>query len=208
MKKKVQLSLSKHWSYNIYNDPKRLAFVLSRYDFAASSCCQNSSIIEFGCSEGIGLSILKENAISYLGVDFDNDAISIAKQNWSDSKCHFKCEDFLGKKYGNFDTAISLDVIEHIEVEFENLYFKTLCKNLNKDGRCIVGTPNKSSESYASEASKAGHVNVYTYDRLKKAILKHFECVLMFGINDEVVHTGFPEMCHYLIGIGCSKKLK
>jgi len=201
-----QISLAKHWSFNILNDPKRLAFVLSRYKFAGKIGCANRSVIELGCSEGLGGVILAEKASSYCGVDYDDDAVSVAKTNWTGPKYSFIQDDFLGKSYGTFQTAVSLDVIEHIELEYEDLFFQTLSDNLVSNGRCIVGTPNKTSEVYASEPSKAGHVNVYTYDRLKAATQRYFKNVFMFGINDEIVHTGFHAMCHYIVAVGCTKK--
>jgi hypothetical protein len=50
--------------------------------------------------------------------------------------------------------------------------------------------------------SKAGHVNLFEGPRLAAAMKRVFNSVLMFGLNDEVVHTGFFPMCHYLMAIG------
>jgi hypothetical protein len=33
---------------------------------------------------------------------------------------------------------------------------------------------------------------------------KYFHNVFMFSMNDEVVHTGYHKMAHYLVAIGCS----
>ena len=35
---------------------------------------------------------------------------------------------------------------------------------------------------------------------------KYFHHVFLFGANDEVVHTGFLPMAHYLIAVGCRKR--
>ena len=37
-------------------------------------------------------------------------------------------------------------------------------------------------------------------------MLKYFENVFLFSMNDEVVHTGFSPMAHYLFVICCQKK--
>ena len=198
--------LGRHWSYNLHNDPKRLAFVLSRYKFSAKMACKNKHVIELGCSEGIGAPILSEFAISYTGVDLDGPAISTAKVNFSDKKCNFIEDDFLGKTYGVFDSIISLDVIEHIKPEYEKLFFDAVSANLGEDGVCVVGTPNITSDQYASEASKLGHVNLYSGERLIEAMETVFNNVFIFGMNDEVVHTGFNPMAHFLIAVGCYKK--
>ncbi len=204
-----QIKLGQHWSFNLYNDPKRLSFVLSRYKFAAKMVSQNKSILELGCSEGIGTPILSEFTLNYTGVDMDRDAIKTAKQNWSSNdKIHFIEDDFLGKSYGTFDAVISLDVVEHIESTSEQLFFDTIYDNMGEDGIGIVGTPNATSSAYASPASKLGHVNLFDAERLRKAMCRLFHNVFIFGMNDEIVHTGFSPMAHHLICIGCYKKSK
>jgi hypothetical protein len=35
---------------------------------------------------------------------------------------------------------------------------------------------------------------------------EHFENVFVFSMNDEVVHTGFTPMAHYLLAIGAGRK--
>jgi 2-polyprenyl-3-methyl-5-hydroxy-6-metoxy-1,4-benzoquinol methylase len=196
----------RHWSYNLLGDPKRLAFVLARYKFAARMAAANHSVLELGCSEGIGAPIVMETAKCYTGVDLDEPAIVTAKQNWPDERCKFLAADFLGKKYGKFDAIISLDVIEHIHPDEEKLFFDTIYDNMADDGICVVGTPNITSAAYASPASQRGHINLYAADRLAESMGKVFHNVLRFGMNDEVAHTGYHAMTHYLIHVGCYKR--
>lgn len=202
-----RIELGQHWSYNILDDPKRLAFVLSRYAFAARMAAKNRNVLELGCSEGLGGIILAEYATHYTGVDSDSEAIEAAKRNWNDPKFTFIEDDFLGKQYGQFDSVISLDVIEHIEAQYETVFLKTLCNNLRPDGLCVIGTPNVTASAYASAVSRTNHVNLYDARRLVSVLEQHFRKVLFFGMNDEVVHTGFPPMAHYLMAIGCVKKI-
>jgi hypothetical protein len=200
------ITLGTHWSYNLRNDPKRLAFVLSRYKFSAKMSIKGASILELGCSEGIGVPILSESAKAYTGVDSDKEAIDSAITNWSAENINFISDDFLDKKYGIFDTVVCLDVIEHIVKEYEHLFFKTVFDNVHEDGIAIIGTPNITSSPYASSASQSGHVNLFDNNQLQIAMNSVFSTVLMFGGNDEVVHTGFAPMNHYLIALGCGKK--
>jgi 2-polyprenyl-3-methyl-5-hydroxy-6-metoxy-1,4-benzoquinol methylase len=201
-----QIELGQHWSYNLLNDPKRLAFVLSRYKFVAKMGAKDKKVLELGCSEGIGTPILSEFAQQYTGVDMDKDAIESARRNWTDSKVVFIEDDFLNKSYGGFDTVVSLDVIEHIMQDSEYLFWDTIYNNLGRDGIGIVGTPNITSTPYASQASRLGHVNMFTHERLKECMEKFFHNVFVLGMNDEIVHTGFMPMAHYLIAVGCNKK--
>jgi len=200
------IELGSHWSYNLWNDPKRLAFVLSRYKFAAKMGCKQRTVLELGCSEGIGSPILGEFAKQYTGVDMDQEAIVSAKKNFGEDKFTFIEDDFLGNTYGTFETVISLDVVEHIQPDSESRFFETIVKNLGSDGIGIVGTPNITSVPYASPASQAGHVNMFSAQRLKSTMEHYFHNVFIFGINDEIVHTGFAAMAHYLICLGCYLK--
>lgn len=199
-------NLGRHWSYNLRNDPKRLAFVLARYKFAGRMAGTGRRVLELGSSEGIGCPMLAAAARCYLGVDLDEPAIATARANWEGPTRRFVADDFLGKHYGTFDVVVSLDVIEHIHVEYEELFFDTVYRNLDDDGVCIIGTPNVSSVAYASPASQRGHVNMYDADRLAGALGRVFHTVLRFGLNDEVAHTGFSPMAHYLVQVGCYKR--
>ena len=198
-----RLTLGTHWSFNLRNDPKRLSFVLSRYKFAAKIISKRR-VLELGCSEGIGTPILAEFATEYVGVDSDEQAIAAANQNFSSERCSFISDDFLDQSFGQFDAVVSLDVCEHIMPEMEDSYFDTIAANLVTEGVAVIGTPNETSDVYASPMSKAGHVNLFDHGRMRRALGRIFHNVLMFGFNDEVAHTGFEPMCHYLIGVGCN----
>ncbi len=195
-----------HWSYNFRNDPKRLAFVLSRYKFAAKMGGNGRSVLELGCGEGIGATILAEQATSYTGVDLDLEAIETAQRNFKNPHFTFIYDDFMGKKIGEFQTVVSLDVCEHIYPEHEETYFQTIFTNLSKEGIAIVGTPNISAAPYASDASQIGHVNLFSQERLKQRLEKYFHQVFPFGMNDEILHTGYSKMAHYIFCVGCNKK--
>lgn len=215
------ITLGNHWSFNLRQDPKRFAFVLSRYKFAAKMAAPpgikpgispgpgimpSRSVIELGCSEGIGTPILAEGASRYHGVDMDGPAIADAQRNWATDTRTFERDDFLGKTYGRFDGAVSLDVCEHIQPTSEDRYFDTVAANLTDAGIAVVGTPNATSDEYASPMSKAGHVNLFTGGRLTEAMRRVFRNVFLFGLNDEVVHTGFTPMCHYLMAVGMNPR--
>jgi 2-polyprenyl-3-methyl-5-hydroxy-6-metoxy-1,4-benzoquinol methylase len=201
-----QVTLGQHWSFNILNDPKRLGFVLARYKFAAQMTGPGKKILELGCSEGLGGLILAENAQSYTGIDLDEEAVSVARRNLTGSKYAFHAGNFLGVRLGTFDSVISVDVIEHIEQPREHEFFETCYHSLGEDGLCIIGTPNITASAWASAASQAGHVNLFDGKRLRNTLLRYFHNVFLFGLNDEVVHTGFIAMAHFLMAVGVYKR--
>ena len=71
----------------------------------------------------------------------------------------------------------------------------------------ILGMPSLESQQYASPQSKAGHVNCKSGEDLKKLLVHYFDNVFLFSMNDEVVHTGYTPMAHYLLVLCCSKRL-
>jgi len=76
-----------------------------------------------------------------------------------------------------------------------------LAGSLTARGVAVIGTPNASADIHASENSKIGHVNLKQGEQLRTLCLQHFHNVFMFGMNDEVVHTGFLPMAHYLMAL-------
>jgi 2-polyprenyl-3-methyl-5-hydroxy-6-metoxy-1,4-benzoquinol methylase len=200
------VELGQHWSYNLYNDPKRLAFVLSRYKFVARLATRSKRVLELGCSEGLGALLLGESADAYTGIDLDAEAIATARRNLPGEKFNFVEGNFLGRQLGRFDTVVSLDVVEHIEKDIEQQFFEACYHNLGEDGVCVVGTPNVTAAPYASRASQLGHVNLFDGERLRTTLQKYFHNVFLFGLNDEVLHTGFTPMAHYLMALGVYKR--
>ena len=188
--------------------PRHLLFVFSRYKFAARllPVGRQVDVLELGCGEGVGTLLLAEQGHRVLGVDFDDAAIGYAQEHLVKQDLAFWSTDFLGKSFGQFKAVVSLDVIEHIPVELEDDYFRTVTANLTADGIAVIGTPNETASPYASPQSQAGHVNLYTAERLVAAASRYFENVFVFGMNDEVVHTGFYPMCHYLFVLCVGKR--
>lgn len=202
----MSVVLGPHWSFNYRNDPKRLNFVLARYRFVSEFIREGNRVLELGCSDGIGVELLSSKASYYLGIDLDKPALDHSYEYLSSERREFKFDDFMDKEYGVFDVVTSLDVIEHVHQEYEETYFRTAVKNLSKDGVFVVGTPNITSSPFASPQSEAGHVNLYSQSRLIESCERFFETVIPFGMNDEVVHTGYGNMSHYLLCVCAGRK--
>jgi 2-polyprenyl-3-methyl-5-hydroxy-6-metoxy-1,4-benzoquinol methylase len=109
--------------------------------------------------------------------------------------------DILTTDPGRFDAVVTLDVIEHIFQDNEDAFVARLASVLEPHGVLIIGTPNITSDQYANEHSRRGHVNLFSADRLRDLGLKHFNNVFMFSANDEMVHTGFSPLAHYLLAL-------
>jgi 2-polyprenyl-3-methyl-5-hydroxy-6-metoxy-1,4-benzoquinol methylase len=189
-------------------DPKRLGIVLSRYKFVGKMLQSKSHVLEVGCGDAFASRIVAQFCESLTVLDFDQIFIDdINNRKNSRWKMNAICADFIKNKSGEeYDGVYALDVIEHINASEEDLFFSQASKSLKSDGIAVFGTPSLESQVYASIQSKEGHVNCKTQEDWKNSLRKHFANVLCFSMNDEVLHTGFGAMSHYLLFV-CIGKL-
>jgi hypothetical protein len=99
------------------------------------------------------------------------------------------------------DGVYCLDLLEHVRRAREQTLLANLRQSLRPSGALIVGTPSLESQAFASPQSRAGHVNCKSGPALARLLRGHFSNVFLFSMNDEVVHTGFAPMAHYLLAI-------
>ncbi|MBF0595743.1 MAG: class I SAM-dependent methyltransferase [Candidatus Omnitrophica bacterium] len=191
----------------IIKDTKHFLFTLARYKFAAKMLVRSSHIIEVGCGEGLGiLSFLSETKAKVTGLDFDAPQIAYDNKNiipHAKGRATFACHDFVNGPYKGVkgDGLVCLDVIEHIHAREQDKFLTNTCATLKQGGVAIFGTPNQDAQQYASARSKVGHINLFDADRLEKTLGGYFSHVFMFSMNDEMVHTGYKRMAHYLMAL-------
>lgn len=205
---KKEVVLPSYLAGEIQDDFKWFMISLARYKFAGKMLEGKKRILEIGCNYGFKTMMLSQFVQEIVGVDFDEEAIKFAQDNYETSARKYVYADVLGLKKQEqlFDGVICLDVIEHIESEKEHIFMENILNNISEYGVCIIGTPNITAAKYQSEASKIGHINLYSYERLKGLMDMYFHHVFMFSMNDEVVHTGFGPMAHYIFAVGVDKK--
>lgn len=206
MNNKEEITLGRHLAYWFEKTPRRALYYSSYYKFAAKLIGNNKRVLDVGSCEGLGTWILAAECGYAKGVDLDEEAILIAQQNWKDDRITFVCADFLDLQPEPWNAVVSFDVVEHILPDNTEAFFHKLADILEHDGIAIIGTPNLEAQQYASEVSKAGHVNVFSYERLEETMQTYFKHVFMFCANDEVIHTGYSKLAHYLIALGCKKR--
>jgi len=192
---------------DLLTDTKHFSFVLSRYKFASKMLKDCNHIIEIGCGEGIGaLMLLNETNAKITAIDFDASQIQYAQNNilpHSNERVAFICQDLILAPYKRkkADGAACLDLIEHLHPEEEKKFFENYVSMLKDEAISIIGTPNKFAEQYGSKRSKEGHINLFTPERLKVTLDDYFTHTFLFSMNDEMVHTGYDKMAHYLIAL-------
>lgn len=201
---KLGLMVNESWN----QDPRRTLFTLARYKFVAKMLDGCAKVLEVGCADAFGTRLVQQTVEEVTAVDFDPIFIEDVR-NRMDPAWALKCfqHDLLQCPVpGTFNAIYSLDVLEHIEPKMEDIFIANMLESLDVNGIMIVGMPSIESQSYASPQSKAGHVNCKSGNDLKVSLQRYFNNVFIFSMNDEVVHTGFYPMAHYLIALCCGKK--
>ena len=195
-------------SFGWDNDPKRLTFVLSRYKFVSKMLSGENNVLELGCCDGWASRIVKQNVKNLDCTDFDPVFIKHAKQNMSKKfNINFFVHDMVkSRTKKKYDGIYAIDVFEHIKKINENKFLKNIVKSLNNNGVLILGIPSLESQKYVKNYKKKGHVNCKNGNIFKKILKKYFNNVFLFSMNDEVLHTGFEQMSHYLFVICTNKK--
>ena len=191
-----------------HEDPRRLTFILARYKFVSKMLSGWSNVAEVGCGDAFGTRVVQQEVDKVTVYDFDpifiEDIERRADPRWPiEAELHDVLDGPLPARH---NAIYSLDVIEHIPVDQEHLFLRHLRDSLSEEGVLIIGTPSLESQAYASPQSKIGHVNCKSGRTLKALLEQYFHTVFLFSMNDEVVHTGFYPMAHYLFALCCRPK--
>lgn len=190
----AQVSLGPIYSDSWLRDPKHLVFALSRYKFVSKMLSGCTYVAEVGAGDGWATSIVERETglIDCYDLSPLRDGIK-------------RYDVMAGKLPHSYDAIYALDVFEH--VKSGEIFFRNLTESLSDHGKLVVGAPSLEGQTYASEPSRKLHINCMTGDAMKALALRFFRHVFLFGQNDEVVHCGFPQMCHYLFVV-CAEPIR
>ena len=203
---KVDIGLMANHAYSEH--PKHLLFTLSRYKFVSKMLKDSKNVLEIGCADAFGSALVLNEVERLTCCDIDTTFINHAKRTHHyKEQISFVQNDFVAQPLTEtFDGIFLMDVLEHISPNNEHKFLTNIIDNLADHGVAILGIPSLESQVFASEISRQGHVNCKNAEELKRFLLKFFRNVFIFSMNDEVVHTGFYPLAHYLIALCCSPR--
>ena len=183
-------------------DPRSLLFRLSRYKAVAKILEGCDSVLEIGCGDGFASPIVRQHVKKLTISDVDplfvkmardftegNFDIEVVKINWTKERGL--------EPFASFKAIYCLDVMEHILPDEESIFLESVTKFLEKDGVFVAGIPSIESQAFTTPENALGHVNCKTTTEYTKVLKSFFGTVIVFGMNDEVLHTGFSKMRSY-----------
>ncbi len=186
-------------SYRWANDLRTVLFMMARYKFVSKMLAGYQNVLEVGCADAFGSRIVRQTVGKLTALDIDGQMIGDAKKRTSPKwDILYIMGDMNAFHDERYDALYCLDVLEHV-LPIEEGPFLAMAAKLAPV--CIIGMPSLESQVYASKLSRENHVNTKTEDGLRDTCLKFYKHVFLFGMNDEVVHTGFGPLCHYRFAV-------
>lgn len=203
------VTLGPYNSAGLLNDPRRVGFLFARYKFAAKMLVGSRSVLEIGCQEGLGSMVVAQAVEHLVSTDFYKPHIESCQERLVGliDNIEFRGHDIIdGPVEGRFDGAFSLDVIEHIDPTQEHSFMANIASSLTEHGVFVLGSPSLESQKYASKNARDGHINCHSGEEFRELCQRYYHNVFMFGMNDEVLHTGFLPMAHYILALCTNPK--
>lgn len=124
----------KHFTtYREFSSTSEVKQLIKRFSW------KSKTVLDVGCGSGyFSYSIAKKGA-KVLGIDFSDEAIVIAKNQYSHKNLEFKTID-VKKIKEKFDVIVSNGTLEHMDEPLKTL--KLFKKHLNTKGTLIITSPN------------------------------------------------------------------
>lgn len=149
------------------------------FAYAEAAKHVGGDLLDIGCGEGRGLTYLRDRVNSYTGIDKIAEVLNALKQDYpNDRFLQMNIPPFKGLEDNTFDTAVSFQVIEHIEEDEQ--YIKEIHRVLKPGGTAILSTPNIKM----SLTRNPWHVREYTHQEFEELLSRHFsevECLGVYG---------------------------
>ncbi|WP_421892994.1 class I SAM-dependent methyltransferase [Marinoscillum sp.] len=143
----------------------------------------SGNLLELGCGEGRGVSLLLNKVDSYLGLDKIEGVIETLRGKFENAQFESGVFPPIGLPDNSFDTVVSFQVIEHIKKD--DLFLSEIHRILKPGGKAILSTPNIKM----TLSRNPWHIREYTADELASLAGKYFSSVDMKGIagNEKVM---------------------
>lgn len=140
-------------------------------------------VLEIGCGEGIGASVLAEAAASVVAIDYSDEALGFARKKHGADNIEFRKMRVPPMDFpdASIEAVVCFQMIEHLE-EPEKLV-SAIARVLRADGLFVIATVNGDE----TLSDNPYHLHEFTADEMSALLESHFESVEMYGVfGDEL----------------------
>lgn len=167
-------------------DRKRSSVLFNRHIasyYFSLPLTKGKTVIDLGCSDGYGSSLIAKSAKEIIALDIDRQTIEEARKKYKNENLKFKIGNALMLNWKNkFDIVVSFQVIEHIKDV--GMYLNQINKILKDKGIFICSTPNRLLRlSKGQKPWNKFHVHEYEAEELLSILKNHFLRVDVFGLH-------------------------
>ena len=144
----------------------------------------NGDVLEVGCGEGRGVSLILQHARTFTAVDKIDEVVRDLQQKYPSGRfIQMNIPPFPTLQDNAYDVVLSFQVIEHIDED--GLFLKEIHRVLKPGGILLLTTPNRRM----SLTRNPWHVREYEHDQLERLASKYFTSVDLKGItgNEKVM---------------------
>jgi len=196
-------------SYKWRHDPRYIVFMLARYKISSKLLRGKTNVLDIGCGDAFGFPILLQEIPHVHGVDVEEAIIADNKRRGVlPTSVTFEVHNMItdGPLNQQYESALSFDVLSSISRANEEKFMINVCGSLNDDAMYIMGAQNLNSTKYSYSKSHEDQENFKNYDEMNEFMSKYFRNVLIFGMNDETLHTGREVMTQYFLAVGITPR--
>ncbi len=173
---------------------KEIGFIIPKiqldlYKSISEYWVSGKTVIDIGCSIGVGANILSHRARHVWGVDLNAEAINFANQVFSRPNLSFEqldIENPPSRPISTFEVVVMSEVIEHLNNPEAGLEF---CKRFFSDKLDTVGfitAPNPNHPIVSeTDANNELHLHHWTPGEFYALLIKHFRSVTLFD-NEKI----------------------
>lgn len=156
-----------------YDESRHLAAYYHARDLAAGK-----EVLDAGCGEGFGTQLLAASASYVLGIDYSEEAVRKARQEFALPNLEFRRLDvFELPRLGRaFDLVCNFQVLEHLREPLP--FLRAVGAALKPGGTLLLTTPNR----LTSVSENPYHVKEYTEEELFSLLKEVFAEVRIYGM--------------------------
>lgn len=149
---------------------------------------EGKSIVDVGCSFGVGSNILSHRAMMVWAIDLEQDLIDLGNALFKSPRLMFDAVDLLNppatRPFATFDVVCLLEVLEHLPRDQWDQAIANLKRFFKANTVGYISTPNRNAPAINDEhPNNPAHTYEATAGELYEFFIRHFSSVTMFSLD-------------------------